>query len=358
MSAIGEATPRATAQPQAAEARRPLQAAEARPPFVAATIWALIGAGFVLLYVYVMLRWVTGPNFRPVSGGPDVPPTWMKVFAHSIEVITPTVFAWTLYHYVYRPWRRRGEVSHDGLMVLALVTLYWQNTLANYLSYGTLLSSVFTNFGSWYQYVPGWVSPNMNQLPEAPLAWGLCYACWFVFFPMKAGSRFTHWLRGRHPGLSAIRIFVIAYAAFMLLDLLLEGTFLRTGMYAYAGTIRSLTLFAGRTYQFPIAEIVTWGLAWTLYATLHAYRDDRGMTLVERGVDKLRIGRVRKKLVRFLALVAIFNLIFLCQNAFMIVLAPHADPWPNGYRSYQVNGVCGPHTTFNCGPTVPSPRTR
>jgi len=80
--------------------------------------------------------------------------------------------------------------------------------------------------------------------------------------------------------------------------------------------------------------------------------------LVERGVDKLRIGRVRKKLVRFLALVAIFNLIFLCQNAFMIVLAPHADPWPNGYRSYQVNGVCGPHTTFNCGPTVPSPRTR
>jgi hypothetical protein len=95
-------------------------------------------------------------------------------------------------------------------MVLALITLYWQNTFADYMAPGTLLSSAFTNFGSWYQYIPGWVSPNMNHLPEAPLGWGLCYACWFVFFPMKAGAKFMHWFGRRHPRFSAIRVFLIA----------------------------------------------------------------------------------------------------------------------------------------------------
>jgi Spirocyclase AveC-like len=328
-----------------------------RPPFAAVSVWALIGAGFVALYAYLMLRWVTGPNFRSVPAGPDTPPLWMKIVAHSIEVITPLVFLWTLVQFVIKPWRREGEISSDGLMVLALITLYWQNTLPNYLSYGTLLSSAFTNFGSWYQYIPGWLSPNMRRLPEAPIAWGLCYACWFVFLPMKAGAKFTHWFGRRHPALSAARIFLAAYAGFMLLDFVLEGTFLRTGMYAYAGTIHSVTLFAGHTYQFPIPEILTWGLAWTVYATIYAYRDDKGMTIVERGIDKLRVGRKRQKLMRFLALVAVFNLVFLAQNAIMIVIATHADRWPTGYKSYLVNGICGPHSSYDCSaPNVLIPK--
>ncbi len=197
----------------------------------------------------------------------------------------------------------------------------------------------------------------MNRLPEAPLAWGLCYACWFVFFPMKAGAAVTHRIAARRPRLSAIRVFLLVYAGFMVLDFVLEGVFLRTGMYAYAGTVHSWTLFAGKTYQFPIPEILTWGLAWTVYATLYAYRDDKGMTIAERGVDKLRLGRKGKKLVRTLALIAVFNLVFLAQNAIMAVIATHSDPWPRGYKSYLVNGICGPRTPYACSaPTVPIPK--
>jgi hypothetical protein len=50
--------------------------------------------------------------------------------------------------------------------------------------------------------------------------------------------------------------------------------------------VHSWTLFAGKTYQLPLYEVLSWGLAWTLYAAIYAYRDDRGMTLVERGIDK------------------------------------------------------------------------
>jgi hypothetical protein len=61
--------------------------------------------------------------------------------------------------------------------------------------------------------------------------------------------------------------------------------------------------------------------------------------------------------VRLLALVAVFNLIFLAQNAIMIVLATHSDRWPTGYKSYLVNGICGPRTPYACSsPTVPIPK--
>jgi hypothetical protein len=174
---------------------------------------------------------------------------------------------------------------------------------------------------------------------------------------MKAGAKFTQWFGARHSTMSAFRVFTVAYAGFTVLDFVLEGLFLRTGMYSYPGAVHSWTLFAGKTYQFPIYEILTWGLAWTLYATVYAYRDDRGMTLVERGVEKLRVGPKRKKLVRFLALVAVFNLIFLWQNTVLIVISTDQDPWPTGYKSYQNTQICGPRTAYACpGPKVLIPK--
>lgn len=321
--------------------------------FAPVTVWAGIGAVFVAVYVYVMTRWVTGPAFRPVPTGPDVPPTWMSITAHTIEVITIVVFAWTFWAYVIRPWIREGGIPSDGLMVLALVTIYWQNTLSNYLSHITLLSSVFTNWGSWYGYVPGWMSPNMDRMPEAPIAWGLCFACWFVFFPMKAGAAITHRLRARYPGLRPGLIFGILLLGFMVLDVVLEGAFLRTGMYAYPGTVASLTLWAGKTYQIPLYEVVTWGSCWAIWAILYANRDDRGRMLVERKVDKLRVGSKAQKFVRFLALAGLFNLVFFVQNMVLVLFSVNADPWPEGYPSYLTNGICGAGTAYDC----PTPQT-
>ena len=324
------------------------------PQFAGITIWAWVGAAFVVLNLWLLGSWLLGGHFHPVPTGVDPVPLWMTIVAHSIEVITLVVFAVTAYVFAYRPWRRDGYISTDGMFVIALVTIYWQNTLSNYTTQVTFLSSAFTNFGSWYSYVPGWVSPNMDRMPEAPLAWGLCFACWFVFFPMKAGAAATHWIRKRRPQASAVRIFAVVWLAFMLLDFVLEGFFLRTGMYAYPGAIRSWTLWAGKTYQFPLYEVISWGLAWAVFATLYAYRDDRGLTLVERGVERLTVSPARKRLARFLAIAAAVNLIFLAQNALLIVISPHADSFPTGYKSYLTNGICGPGTAFDCGgPLVP-----
>ena len=271
---------------------------------------------------------------------------------------TVVCFIYVAHRFIYQPWRENGELSSDGLIVLALISLNWQNTFPNYFSHSIYLNSVFLNWGSWYQYIPGWVSPNMHRLPEAPIAWGLCYACWFVFFPMVMGAKLMRYLKERRPDASAAKIFWSAWVVFMIVDFILEGFFLRTGMYAYAGVVQSLAIWGGETYQFPVYEIIGWALAWTIYASMYYYRDDRGLTWAERGINHLNIGKSMKKFVRFLALAGAFNLIFLFSANIPVAIGGlNADPMPEGYPSYLTNGICGPGSEYECpDPALPIPR--
>ena len=41
----------------------------------------------------------------------------------------------------------------------------------------------------------------------------------------------------------------------------------------------------------------------------------------------------------------------------MILATPHADPWPTGFKSYQVNAICGDGTPYACAaPDVTIPK--
>ena len=61
--------------------------------------------------------------------------------------------------------------------------------------------------------------------------------------------------------------------------------------------IPSLSLWAGTDHQFPIYETISWAGTYTVLACLHYFRDDRGRSLPERGIDALHIrsGRLRTK---------------------------------------------------------------
>ena len=320
--------------------------------------WAILGAIFLLINIYVYGSWIGGEHFQTVHTGSDAPPQWMYLFARFIEIFTPLCFLFVCYEFVYQPWRRSGELSGDGLMVIALITMNWQNTLPNYFIHTIYLNSVFTNWGSWYAYTPGWLSPNMQNLPEAPLAWGLCYACWFVFFPMILGAKAMRWAKQRFPNMGPVQLFLWFWLAFCCVYFPLEATFLRTGLYAYAGVIQSLAIWGGETYQYPIYELIGWALCWNIWATMYFYRDDKGLTWVERGVDHMKISQVGKKLLRLLALIGIFNLVFLVFANIPVALGGlNADPMPAGYPSYLSNNICGSGTDFACpDPALPIPR--
>ena len=49
------------------------------PKPISIKIWATVGALFLTYTVYVFVRWVSGPFFESVAGGPSDPPMYMKI---------------------------------------------------------------------------------------------------------------------------------------------------------------------------------------------------------------------------------------------------------------------------------------
>jgi hypothetical protein len=316
------------------------------------------GAGCIALSLYVFPKWITGPYFKTVPTGPDIPPPWMRIVADFIEAFTIACFVVVAYKVIYKSWRRTGKLSSDALMVLACLTFYWQDCLPDYfVAETTLLTSVFHNWGSWYMYIPGWMSPGIENLPEAPLAWALSYPTWFVFLPMILGAKMVGRIRERFPDLTPTELLACAWLVFAVIDVALEGAFLRTGMYAYGTSIPSLTLWAGKPHQFPMVEMIGWGFAWAMWATSYYYRDDKGYTWVERGVQTLRLGEGMKSFLRFLALAGFFNMGMLMFSSIPLALnGLLGGRMVQGHPSY-LNHLCGPDTPYDCpAPDVLIPR--
>ena len=95
---------------------------------------------------------------------------------------------------------------------------------------------------------------------------------------------------------------------------------------------------------------------------LRYFTDDRGRTVVERGLDHVRGGAVKQQFVRFLAIfAAVSGCFFFFYNVPAQWIAMHSDPWPEDHlkRSYFNGGICGDGTDVPCpDPTLPIPTKR
>jgi hypothetical protein len=103
-----------------------------------------------------------------------------------------------------------------------------------------------------------------------------------------------------------------------------------------------------------------WGGVQAALCCLRYFTDDRGRTIMERGLDSVRGGFVRQQFTRFLAIFAgVSACFFFFYNVPAIYLGMHADPWPEDHqkRSYFNGGICGEGTDKPCPhPDLPLPR--
>jgi hypothetical protein len=147
------------------------------------------------------------------------------------------------------------------------------------------------------------------------------------------------------------------------MDFVMEGLiFLPIGFYVYPGAIRAVSINAGTYYQWPIYEGLMWGGVLTAFCCLRYFTDDRGRTVVERGLENVRGGFAKVQLTRFLAIfAAVSACFFFLYNLPAQWVAMHADPWPADVqqRSYLNGGICGDGTDHPCpNPVLPVPTKR
>jgi hypothetical protein len=322
--------------------------------------WAAAGALLLVFEAVVLGRWVLGPNFKSTPPGPDQIPAGQQVLFTVLQIAVPIAALAALYFWVFRPWRRDGHLTTDGMLTLSAGMVFFWDMSMNYTSVSLLYNSHLVNRGAWANGSwPGWISPNANYLPESLFITVPGYVA-LVFSQVVLVLWILRKIKARRPGLGAGASVAIIFVGLVVVDTIIETGLLRSGIYAYPGAIPAITLFAGHTYQVPLSETVLFGgVALGAIACLSHFRDDRGQTVVERGLEKLSVGAKSKQLIKFLAIFGAVHLAFLVL--YMVPqqwFAVHSGPFPAGYKSYMINNMCaaGDDGRTCPGPGVPMPR--
>lgn len=322
--------------------------------------WAVAGALLLAFEIFVLAKWVTGPNLEQTPTGPDTISGGSQALFTGLQIAVPAATALCLYFWVIRPWRREGRLTTDGMLAISGGMLFFWDMCMNYTSVTLFYNSHLVNLGAWANGSwPGWTSPNANLLPE-PLFVSLPgYTC-LVFGQVVFMLWVLRRVKARRPTLGFLGTIGVLVGGLFLTDTIIEALLLRSEVYAYPGGIREITLFAGSTYQLPLSESFLFGgLGLGAVAALSFFRDDKGRTIVERGLNHVQAGVKQKQALKFLAIFGAVHLAFLVL--YMIPnqwLATHSDPFPDGYGSYMINDMCASGADGQAcpGPGVPMPR--
>jgi Spirocyclase AveC-like len=318
-------------------------------------VWSAIGLGFVVLELFVVGRWVTGPHFgRPAVNAGSVPDLTRTVILVT-QVISPIVTAMIVVKFLVLPWIRQRRLTFDGMLLIAWFGLWFQDPMGNFITPQLYYSSYWYSFGSWtLGSTPGWVSPAGNHLPEPIFVMGFGYL-WLGF----SASVFACWAmrkcRNRFPRTSGVELVLLALVICVALDVVAEVALAWAGTFAWPAAIDGLTLFYGKPYQFPMYEGILFGGTFAAAAALRFYRDDRGTSWVERGIDRLDVPQRGKTALRFLSIYGFLHLFMAVVYSLpMMLLSVETDNYLR-YPSHLENGMCvsGPNFDQCPGPGVP-----
>lgn len=318
---------------------------------VIAKLWIIHGAAWAALIVYCLTMWVVSGDFTPNTLGRGEEPFWYVVLVRCVEVFFGIIMSgWILWRWVIKPKITTKRMSFDGLFFLAAWLMFFQEPWINWTTYQFQYATTFVNFGGWMRWIPGWSSPNAELIP-VPLVYAMAYL-WMCGILGYASSRYMAHQRRKDPSRGAFRLILQTYALMICVDIAIEQFMTRTQLIGYSATIPELTLWAGTDHQFPIYEPFSWAGTFVALGSLHFFRDDKGRSFVERGVDKLPFrSEGTKTFARFLALVGACQLAILFTfNIPYWFYAQHAGPMPQEHisRDWRNGGVCGPNTDYAC----------
>lgn len=314
--------------------------------------WAAIGAVIVAVQVGVFVTWFTRGDATAIRPTTDVP-TATRAWAISLQAIMVVAFM-AMVVWVVRGCMRQRGLTLDAALVLGWASVYWLDPAANYVRPIFLYNSYLVNLGSWVNGIPGWTSPNMERLPEPLLMIGLSYVAFGMGMTLVL-SAVMRSVRRRKPNTGTVGLLAWAFVAMVVLELAAELVFVRTGMYAYSGVIRGLSMWGGETYQYPIYSAFLAAPVFVGAAALREMRDDRGRSHIERGVDAAAIPRGLQGPLRILAAAAFINVILILGYFVpMIAISLRVDATPTDYPPYLINEICGDTSDVPCpGPDHP-----
>jgi hypothetical protein len=318
-------------------------------------LWGFFGALILAFEAFVLIKWVTGPNFKRVPGGPTPVPDAIKIATTTVTVLGFPATIAVLWHWVVRPWRRERQVTAHGLMLIWFATFAWfLDPFANFFNAYFTYNNALPNMGSWVADIPGWTSITAGtpgHMQAYPLLFVIPAYVWGLFGLAALTTYFMRRVRARYPSMSNAMLLFVTYWFVTPVFFLLEVIYMRCGFYGYHAAVPSLTLWYGHYYQMPIYEPLFSGFYFLGYASLLYFRNDKGETLVERGISGLRYSPKVKLALRFSAMTAACALIYMVTYNIPYWITNNSNQrWPVSTQrtSYWTNFICGPETNQAC----------
>jgi hypothetical protein len=308
--------------------------------------WAWAGAVFVAIELFTLITWLTSGNATPTRAVAGDVPEHVKVAAVVIQSVCVLVFLGTLV-YVVRGCLREHQFTFEAVLTVVGLSMWWLDPVANYVRPELFYNSYYVNLGNWSSNVPGWLSPNGHLLPEGLLVEGPIYGS-MVLIAMLTRSMMRAAKR-RLPEIGVPGLIAVAFGGMMIFDFILEIVInYMSHAYTWGSTVSWLTLFPGKVYRFPVYEAVFSAFVFAPAGVLLYFRDDRGRSVAERGVDQIAGGPRAKNTCRTLAVAGMLNTCFLLGYIAPVAwIGMHVD---RSYinPSYLTNGMCGPGTSYPC----------
>jgi hypothetical protein len=306
--------------------------------------WAALGALLLAGEAYIFIRWFFSSDIRNIPAGVTPVPGWMKVSLVLSCVAIIGGFAFVMWRWCIKPWRKTGTLTTLGAFGIATLTMFWQDPLQNQIAPWFSWNHWLPNVGSWANEVPGVSQVNATALGEPLYITITGFTLFYFGFGAILGTWIMNKVKERRPAIGTPWLIVASVVGCTVPLGLLELVWMHAGAYVYPDSIPSLTLFAGHSYQIPIYEIGIDGIlaaacAWTVY-----FRNDKGETVVERGLSDLNVSRAKRNLLRILAFAVAVNLIYAMYSLTLQPFLHSGHSWPADIakRSYFATGWCGP----------------
>ena len=338
--------------------------ASTRPPDTApnrssaGTIWAwlfaVLGVSAVVAIAWNARNYPDARIGNPNVTGAPRPVEPLFGYTHwlgTLQVFTIIAVIGLIVAFVWG-WRRYGPHPYL-LMGLVTTIIVWQDPIMNWAPYAVY------NPRLWH-WPESWPLVSLSPTIEPFVVIGYVMFQFGPYFPAVWVLRKIQARRSvdsfvwRHP-LISLGVLILVFG--FIIDMILEVTLVRTGMYIYAQVIPFGSIFVGTPHQFPLLWESVLVTVVMIPAGILVYRDDTGRTVSEKLAQRARIFRSRPALGSFLAMLAIINVAYLMYGAAFTAIkwsktaTSVACPWPypdakvyDPQGFYEKNGQQGPYS--------------
>jgi hypothetical protein len=227
------------------------------------------------------------------------------------------------------------KLVFDGVMVIAgFFTLFW-DPMVNWMQPNFMYSSNWLNLNTWVAQAPFVVNPTAGLMPQ-PVFIMLIYPFGLLAFAMIINHGMGV-VRRRFPRISNVGLVAFAYAYGWSIAFILEAPAFLTNLWGLPGAPAALSFF-GDDQRFAWPEYLTTAIVFTTFASVRYFRNDKGQTIGERGLEGLSAGM--RTIVSTLATIAMFAMSMWGLLLIQIPGGMNSSPYPDGYPAHQINGLC------------------